>query len=379
LVADRLVPADDLLRAEQAGRHDQPRGAEQRIAGVVRRDLGLASVADLRVAAGVAQETHEAQVQERGRATGADVGGGFAAAASIAGRRVAAVRAEVAQRGPPRVRGGHPAVRGADADPQAVVLADQQQRHRQALIGRAAGGVDRAGRRGVTREASPKLATVMASAGHGGRDAQLGGPPDRERDPDRPRQVRGDRGRLRDDGQVVVPEDLVPAARDRLVAGADQPEQDVPQRLRTGHLRGPGQVEGAGAVVQQRGIGRPQRRPDRRVRLVPRGTDRVEAVPLGAQVPRRQVQVPAAGLGVEQREGLLAGQPGPVCGRGLPVARQVAHGRQKPLVKFFFWSGLWHLSFLLASVGGIHSRNLPNEHTSLSRTHRAACLQAGFS
>jgi hypothetical protein len=32
---------------------------------------------------------------------------------------------------------------------------------------------------------------------------------------------------------------------------------------------------------------------------------------LGAQVPRGQVQVPAAGLGVEQGDGPLAGQGGP--------------------------------------------------------------------
>ena len=109
----------------------------------------------------------------------------------------------------------------------------------------------------------------------------------------------------------VVPEDLVTPARDRLVAGADQPEQDVPQRLGAGNLRGAGEVEAAGAVVQQRGVRRAQGRSDRRVGLVPGGPDRVEAMALGAQVARRQVQVPAAGLGVEQGDSLLPGQPGP--------------------------------------------------------------------
>ena len=195
----RLVPADDLLRAEQPGRHDQPCGAEQRIAGIFRRDLGRAAVTDLRVAPGVAQEPHHLQVQERGRATGAHVGRGRRGGVE-AGRRVAAVGAEVAQRGPSGVRGRHPAVRSADADPQAVVLADQQQRHRQALIGRAAGGTDRADRRGVTGRGVPEAGHRDGVRGPRGRDAQLGGPPGGERDADRPRQVRGDRGRLRDDG-----------------------------------------------------------------------------------------------------------------------------------------------------------------------------------
>jgi hypothetical protein len=137
----------------------------------------------------------------------------------------------------------------------------------------------------------------------------------------------------------MVPEDLVTAARDRLVAGGDQPEQDVPERLGARYLRGTGQIEGAGAVVQQRGIIAAQGRPDCRVGLVPRGTDRVEAVALGTQVACRQVEVPAAGLGVEQRDGRLAGQPGPgcdgraaVCRRGFRVARQVTYGGQEPAV-----------------------------------------------
>ena len=90
----------------------------------------------------------------------------------------------------------------------------------------------------------------------------------------------------------MVPEDLVPAARDRLVAGPDQAEQDVSQPLRPRHLRGASQVEATRTVVQQRRIGRPQRRRDRRVRLVSRGPDRVEPVALGPQIPRHQIEVP---------------------------------------------------------------------------------------
>ena len=140
------------------------------------------------------------------------------------------------------------------------------------------------------------------------------------------------------------------AARDRLLAGGDQPEQDVPERLGARHLRGAGEVEGTGAVVEQRGIRGTQGRRYGRVGLVPGGADRVEAVALGAEVPRGQVQLPAAGLGVEQGDGLTAGQGGPrhdgrgeVGRAGLPVASQLADGRQKPQVEFFFRGDLWHL------------------------------------
>ena len=91
--------------------------------------------------------------------------------------------------------------------------------------------------------------------------------------------------------------------------------------------------------MQQRGIGGAQRGADRRVCLVSRGADRVEAVALGPQVPGRQIEVAAAGLGVEEGEDLLAGQPAAQrCDR----RAQVTHGTQETPVKLFFSRGLRH-------------------------------------
>ena len=86
-------------------------------------------------------------------------------------------------------------------------------------------------------EASPKLHTAIASAGHGDGDAELAGPGDGERDADRARQVRGDRRGLRNDVEVVAAEHLVPAAGDRFVGRGDHPEQHVAQRIAAVHLR----------------------------------------------------------------------------------------------------------------------------------------------
>ena len=90
-------------------------------------------------------------------------------------------------------------------------------------------------------------------------------------------------------------EHLVPAAGDRLVGRRRHPEQDVPDAV-VPHLPGAGEVEAAGAVVEQRRVGRSQRERDERVRLVPGGADRVEAELLRLEPARGVVDRPAVDL-----------------------------------------------------------------------------------
>jgi hypothetical protein len=105
----------------------------------------------------------------------------------------------------------------------------------------------------------------VAEAGHDHRVVrpaqrlvEAGGQPglaaQRPGDPDRPGQVAGDRRGLRDHGEVGVAEDLVPATRDRLLRGRGQAERDVHDPFAPSRPGRPGQVEGAGPVVQQRGV-----------------------------------------------------------------------------------------------------------------------------
>ena len=216
--------------------------------------------------------------------------------------RVGAVRGEPLEAGQLREPPLHPARRSPHRDPEAVVLDDDEQRQPDALVDGVLRGVESPRCRGV----------VEARVAEARDDHRIGRPlirtPHRvsplvgEGQPDRTRQVRGDRRRLRDDRQVLVPEHLVPTAADRISGTGHEREQDVPGRVVPFHLPGPRAVEPGRPIVQQRRVRRPQRQRHRRIRLVPQRPDRVEALPLLLQHPRVQVHVPGGQLGIEQRE-----------------------------------------------------------------------------
>ena len=105
---------------------------------------------------------------------------------------------------------------------------------------------------------------------------------------------------LREDGEVGVAEDLVTAARDRLLLGGRHPEEHVPDAV-VARLRRPREVEAARAVVEQRRVGRPERQRDEGVRLVAGGADRVEAELPGLEPPCRVVDRPALDPAVQAR------------------------------------------------------------------------------
>src|ERR1043165_2880899 len=141
-------------------------------------------------------------------------------------------------------------------------------------------------------EASPKLATVMASAGQGDRMPSFAARPI---------------------------ENATPTALGRCDAIVDvcgmMASRWFPKTLwrppAIGSPPGPGRPRRTSPSGRGAGPRAAQGRCDRRVALVSRGPDGVETAALGPQVASRQVQVPAARLGVEQGDRLLPGQPGP--------------------------------------------------------------------
>jgi hypothetical protein len=213
---------------------------------------------------------------------------------------VVARRVLVAQLRPRAQRRLDPAVRRADADADAVVLAHPEERQRQPLMREVRGAVQPGLCRrmvdGRVAEAADDDRALLPLAV----DADSLRTFERERDADRARQVRGDRRRLRDDRELVIAEDLVPAAGDRLVPRRGDALQDVGNTV-AAELRCAREVERTRAVVQQRRVGRLERERDGGIRLVPGRRDRVEASTGALEMARGEVAEPAAHLRAPDR------------------------------------------------------------------------------
>jgi len=98
------------------------------------------------------------------------------------------------------------------------------------------------------------------------------------------------------------------------------------------------------AVVQEGRVGDPQGLGDGGVALVAGAADGVEALLLGVQAPRVQVELPRQDLGFEQLDELGGGQAGIGQAPGVPRAGQaaLAHAAIEPLLERVSRGGLWH-------------------------------------
>ena len=191
-------------------------------------------------------------------------------------------------------RGLDPAARSAGRDADAIVLAQEDERHRRALIGGPGGGVERALR-------GRMIGRGVAEAGEDDRIAgqrrvlelQHPGDADAERGADRLGQMRGDGAGLRRDEERLRADHLVAAARDRVLGRGGEAQQHVPAGRLAGQLLGAVDLEGVRPVMEEGHVVDPEGLGDRGVVLVARASDRVEALAARLQPAREPVHLPA--------------------------------------------------------------------------------------
>ena len=294
LVARSEIVVGELACGRAARRYEPARGAEDGVALVVGANRLRRAIGHLRIRAGVTQVAHRSQVEHCRPTPLAHPRDEFARDAEHLGR-IVPVGDLVANLLPGGQRRFDPAGRAGHADPEAVVLAHEEQRQRKTLVGDLGRRIEGRLRRGVVERGIAEGAEDDGVVAPGTRHLQARGAVDGDRHPDGARKMRRDRRGHRDDRELLPAEDLVPAARDRLERGGDHTEHDVAQPVDLGP-RGTSEVERAGAVVEQRRVVDAQCERDGGIRLVPRRADRVEAPPVLLEPAGRVVRLPAVDL-----------------------------------------------------------------------------------
>ena len=322
---DRKVLLGELLPAPTARRHEPAARREQRVARVVGPDLRARPVRGLQVRARVTEVAHGAEMQHRWGpvlphplpqlARGLEHRGGVVSLDPLDGE----LRPAVERLLDPRLGRRH-------ADPEAVVLADEEQREWLAVVREEGRRVERSLCRRVVQRR-------VAERAHDDRvvcprrlDSEAAGTLDRERHAHCARKVRGDRRGLRNDRELAVAEDLVPAACERLLGCGGHPEQDVLDPVAS-RLRRSREVEATRAVVKEGRVARAQPQRDVGVGLVPGGADRVEAAALLLQPSRGVVDRTARGLRTPRDLGILR------CRRSAVLGGQGAKRRDEVLLE----------------------------------------------
>ncbi len=218
----------------------------------------------------------------------------------VPGGQVEAIGVEIVQ---PRLVAealGNPAVRRLHRDAQPVVLADEQDWRRQFLVGRPHRGVERRLRGSVIGRGVAERAQHDTVGGNRQRLRQSLATLDGQCRAQRFGQVRGDGRGLRQYPQWLAAPHLVPTTTGRVIGAGSEGKRGIAQRVDARHLARAFDHEGAGAIVQECGVGMPAGPRQQRVAFMAGRPDGIEDLVLHAQYARHQVQLAAGQLRIEQ-------------------------------------------------------------------------------
>jgi hypothetical protein len=239
-------------------------------------------------------------VQEGRLAGGADVGdGAFDGGPDLVDLTA---RLDVGQVRHRAERALDPAVGCRHADAGAIVLAHEQQRHRQAHAHGKSRGIDGRECRGVVGARVAEGADDHRVLGKVDADPDALGAGEAEGEAHRLRQMAGDRARLRRNPQRSAAPHLVASLGDRVLARGDDAEQRVEHGGASRVLARASQDEAPRPVMEECRVVDAELRADDGVVLVAGRADRVEAAPGLLQLARGDVDLTRGELVLEEPE-----------------------------------------------------------------------------
>ena len=276
---------------------------QQRVLRLGSLDIGERGIACLYVCPGMAHQPDGAHMQEHRLAPRPRIVDSFPAPAhGIV--QVCPVALYIMQRRPVREIRFDPAAGRAHRYPDAIIFTQEDDRHRQMLIGGPTGRIERPLRRRMVRR---RIAEGAQDHRIMRQDSVLKLQPlchpQGMRRAHGLRQVRGDGAGLWGNEGIGTAQYLMPATRDRIFGRGRKGQCHIIERGQAAELLLPLDQERSITIMQKRHIGVPRRRRHCCGAFMAGTADRIKCLPL--RPPRPQIEMAAHDLAVEQIDQLM--------------------------------------------------------------------------